>query len=85
MKTFKDIVFILSVILYIVSFRTLKTRALRQKDAQILKERWEGKRQKKIQQLLDEEHSRGYGRMAIDGRMKEYEPYTALSLRKNRS
>lgn len=81
MKTFKNIVFILSVILYIVSFRTFKTRALKQRDAQILKERWEGKRQQKIQQLLDAEHARGYGVMAIDGKIKEYEPYTALSLR----
>ncbi|MBQ8482865.1 MAG: hypothetical protein IJ504_01010 [Bacteroidales bacterium] len=82
MKTFKTIIFILSVILYIISFRTLKTRILRQRDAQIIKERWEGKRQKEIQKLLDAEHARGYGKMVVDGRMKEYEPYTSMSIRK---
>ena len=81
MKILKNIILGLSIILYIISFRTIKTKSLKRRSAAYLKERWEGKRKCMMQELLDEEHSRGYGVVYLTGKVKRYEPYTALSLR----
>lgn len=81
MKTLKNIILVLSVILYYATFKTVMTRSLRRETMIRIKERWEGKRTSLMQEMLDAEHSTGRGTMFIDGKVKTYEPYTAASLR----
>lgn len=74
-----NISFILSILLFLISFRTIKTRVLKRYAAQRRKE-WKVHKEE-IQRQLDAEHKTGVGTMVIDGRLKTYDPYTAASLR----
>lgn len=73
-----DISFVLSVLLYVISFRLIKTRILRER-ARVYKQTWET-RKAETQRLLDEEHATGRGVMFIDGRTKYYDPYTSATI-----
>lgn len=75
-----DIKFILSILIFTVSFRTIKTRVLKE-HAREYQKKWE-KQKQEMQRLLDEEHATGQGVMFIDGRTKFYDPYTLATLRK---
>ncbi len=73
-----NISFVLSVILYVISFRLIKTRTLRER-ARAYKQKWEA-RKAETQRLLDEEHAKGQGVMFIDRRTKYYDPYTSATV-----
>lgn len=77
-QVINDISFFLSVILYVISFRLIKTRILRER-ARAYKQKWET-RKAETQRLLDEEHASGKGVMFVDGRTKYYDPYTSATI-----
>lgn len=79
-QVINNISFFLSVLLYVISFRTIKIRILRER-ARAYKQKWET-RKAETQRLLDEEHASGRGVMFIDGRVKHYEPYTSATVNK---
>lgn len=78
-KAINDISFILSVLLFLISFKTIKTPILKRHAAERRKA-WKAHKEK-LQKELDEEHKTGTGKMYIDGRIKRYDPYTSVSLR----
>lgn len=77
-QVINDISFFLSVILYLISFRLIKTRILRER-ARAYNQKWET-RKAETQRLLDEEHAKGQGVMFIDGRTKYYDPFTSATI-----
>lgn len=77
-QVINDISFVLSVLLYVISFRLIKTRILKTR-ALAYDKKWK-ERKAETQRLLDEEHAKGQGVMFIDGRTKYYDPYTHATI-----
>lgn len=69
---------IFALFIYFISFKLIKTRALKARVAEITRRRWE--KSLEIQKALDAEHSTGRGICFIDGKTKSYTPYTAARL-----